>query len=177
MSTPCLWGRKSNFNDKKLVQTPPLWGRKSNFQVVGVQVSDKKEEEKKAGRKSNLEMKYLPVTSSYHWPAPPSPSNWARMLTSQHNYNVCYQNHHNHNHQQWEIMNFVLSVWSLPRPASWRPAGSGIIPMFCVSKTGKSISCHFPVFVSLQSPSQPGTFLACRGWVLDVREFYKETKT
>ena len=28
-----------------------------------------------------------------------------------------------------------------------------------------------------QSPSQPGTFLACRGWVWDVREFYKERKT
>ena len=84
-----------------------------------------------------------------------STSNWAGMLTSQHNYNVCYHNHnHNHhNHQQWEIMNFVLmAARYLARPASWRPAGSGIIPMFCVSKTGKSISCLFLLFVSLQSP-------------------------
>ena len=29
---------------------------------------------------------------------------------------------------------------------------AGCLTMFCPSKTGKSISCHFPVFVSLQSP-------------------------
>ena len=72
------------------------------------------------------------------------------------------------------MMSVVLisqaGVWA----GSWRPAGWGVMAVFCTCKTSKSISCHFLVFVS--DSHQAGNFSYQTGWLLDVWEFYNKQK-